>query len=186
MNIVNYSSRVPNNYQLNELIYPVNNLIYPKIIDNNLIYTYENESMVLINHVFNHLKLLTSYYPNFDSWLENKVFMGLYKNERQIILEWREDLLAGIAIVKNDGFEKKICCLRVQPEFQNKGLGIKLFEKSMSLLETDKPLLSISDNHVNLDNYLKIFQYFGFKQSAIYPDLYMKNATELAFNGLLD
>ena len=145
----------------------------------------ENDHIKLINYVFDKLNSLNNYYPNFKFWLDEKVFPGLYTNERKILLDWQNNHLASIAIIKNDGNEKKICCLRVQPEFQNKGRGIKVFEKSMLMLETNKPLLSISNNHKDLNSFLKIFNYFNFEKTAIYKDLYIQGSSEISFNGIL-
>lgn len=82
-----------------------------------------------------------------------------------------------------DRSERKICCLRVLPEYQNRGIGVKLFIRSMDRLETDKPLLSISSN--NLNRFKNIMDYFNFKQYQHYPDLYRKNSEEISYNGYL-
>ena len=69
------------------------------------------------------------------------------------------------------------------PEFQNKGIGIKLFQKSFDALETEKPLLSVSER--KLSEFEKIFNYFGFVQTEKYSDLYKKNMIEISYNGYL-
>ena len=80
--------------------------------------------------------------------------------------------------------EKKICCLRVLPKFQNRGIGIKMFIKSMEILDTDKPLLSISEN--NILKFKKIMDYFNFKQYEKYLGLYKENTKEISYNGYLE
>lgn len=118
-------------------------------------------------------------------------------NERSTVLtrrvegvEERYPLLnepgSSIAIEQSEtpsGNERKICCLRVLPEYQNLGIGVKLFIRSMERLETDKPLLSISSN--NLNRFKNIMDYFNFKQYQHYPDLYRKNSEEISYNGYL-
>jgi hypothetical protein len=143
----------------------------------------ENIALPLINHVFTNLNMLSEQYPNFRNWLERKVFTGLYDGTRSILLEWRDGKIAGLAILKNEVEEKKLCCLRIMPEFQNKGIGIKLFQKSFDALETEKPLLSVSER--KLSEFEKIFNYFGFVQTEKYSDLYKKNMIEISYNGYL-
>lgn len=118
-------------------------------------------------------------------------------SERSTVLTRREDgveerypllneLGSSIAIEQSEtpsGNERKICCLRVLPEYQNLGIGVKLFIRSMERLETDKPLLSISGN--NLDRFKNIMDYFNFEQYQHYPDLYRKNSEEISYNGYL-
>lgn len=124
-------------------------------------------------------------YPQFNDWFQNKVIYGLYKNEREIILKWRNNKIAGISIIKNNNIEneKKICCLRVNEEFQNKGLGIFLFKESMERLETEKPLLSINENKIFLFN--DIFNYFKYEKVKEYNGIYLPNEKEISYNGIL-
>jgi hypothetical protein len=104
-------------------------------------------------------------------------------NERSTVLN---EPGSSIAIEQSEtpsGNERKICCLRVLPEYQNRGIGVKLFIRSMDRLETDKPLLSISSN--NLNRFKNIMDYLNFKQYQHYPDLYRKNSEEISYNGYL-
>lgn len=109
-------------------------------------------------------------------------------NERSTVLTRREGGVEERYPLLNElgssiANERKICCLRVLPEYQNLGIGVKLFIRSMERLETDKPLLSISGN--NLDRFKNIMDYFNFKQYQHYPDLYRKNSEEISYNGYL-
>ncbi|WP_107858188.1 GNAT family N-acetyltransferase [Neisseria subflava] len=153
------------------------------LIDFESVLKQENMMLPLINHVFINLIMLSEQYPNFGNWLERKVFTGLYDGTRSILLEWRDGKIAGLAILKNEIEEKKLCCLRIMPEFQNKGIGIKLFQRSFAELGTEKPLLSVSEQ--KLSEFEKIFNYFGFVQTEKYFDLYKQNTIEISYNGYL-
>jgi len=118
------------------------NIIEVPLINFELVLKQENMALLFINHVFTNLSMLSEQYPDFRNWLEKKVFTGLYDGTRSILLEWRDGKIAGLAILKNEIEEKKLCCLRIMPEFQNKGIGIKLFQRSFAELGTEKPLLS--------------------------------------------
>lgn len=131
------------------------------------------------NNVYLNLKEATLYYPDFKNWFYSKVIPGVLLGERKIILEARENNIAGIAIV-NKGCEKKLATLRVGEFYKNKGLGIKLFEKSFEELRTDKPFLTVSEE--KYPEFKKIFRYYGFKLTNIHYDLYRKNKKEYFFN----
>lgn len=133
--------------------------------------------------LINTLGDLRLFYPEFNSWISNVVIPGIIAGERSIILEYRQDDLAGLAILKDSLAEKKLCCLQVMPKFQGSGIGLSLFEKSFELLNTKNPLLSISEEQKN--NFLKIFKYYGFELGEAYHQYYRPLKTEISFNGLL-
>lgn len=137
----------------------------------------------LIEYVFTFIKSLTTTYPLMESWGYDKVYHGIQDGTRSILLEWRDSKLAGVAILKNDELEKKICCLRIGEEYQNLGLGVRLFKRSFEELGTDKPLLSVSE--IALPRFKKIFDHFGFVKTETYPDKYVKGINEISFNGYL-
>lgn len=137
----------------------------------------------LIEYVFAFIKSMTTTYPSIEGWGYDKVRTGLMNGTRSILLEWRDSKLAGVAILKNDGLEKKICCLRIVEEYQNLGMGVRLFKRSFEELGTDKPLLSVSETV--LPKFKKIFDHFGFVKTETYPDKYIKGISEISFNGYL-
>lgn len=128
-------------------------------------------------------KFLSASYPSFDNWLLQKVVPGISTGERTVVIEYRSSTPVGILIVKHTAEERKLCTLRVRPHFENKGLGLKLFEAAFELLETDRPLLSVSET--TLPKFSKVFDHFGFSQEASYEGVYLPREVELAFNGLL-
>lgn len=134
--------------------------------------------------VVSHVSILRDCYPEFDLWLEGKVVPGLFSGDRAMLVEYRRGQLAGFAIVKDDGIEKKLCCLRVLDGFQNTGLGLRLFDRAFDELNTEKPLLSVAEER--LEAFQKIFDYYGFEFSQEYRGRYRVGRTEYAFNGILD
>ena len=58
-----------------------------------------------------------------------------------IIAEYRGQI-TGVAILKDELGEKKICTLRVRRGFQNQGTGRKLMELAFARLNTQKPFIS--------------------------------------------
>lgn len=75
---------------------------------------------------------------------------------------------------------KKLCTLRVVENYQNKGIGIRLFEKSFETLNTRKPLLSVSEE--KLPSFKRIFDCYGFKLTSIKDGYYRPNKKEYFYN----
>lgn len=134
--------------------------------------------------IMQHLYELSDYYPEFNHWLDHKVIPGLISGERSILLEHRRGQLAGLAIVKDDSVEQKLCCLRVLPKFQGTGIGLKLFEKSFEALNNSAPLLSIAEEQRHV--FEKLFKYYGFELAKKYHSYYRPRKDELSFNGLIE
>jgi hypothetical protein len=137
--------------------------------------------------IYSNLFDLNLVYPCFQEWFVAKVIPGAKYGSREFILSISKNHeLTGIAILKNDvsNDEKKICTIKVMPNFLNAGVGIKLFERSMEILNTDKPLATVSSERILQFN--KIFKYFGYKFYEKYEGLYLPNSTEYSFNGYLD
>lgn len=130
-----------------------------------------------------HLIHLSSFYPSFAQWYDLKVVPGLKRGDRTLVLRLVDGQLGGIAITKDDGTEKKLCCLRVLPHLSGSGLGLRLFNDAFEVLETEKPLLSVSDEQ--LLKFHRIFDHFGFVRGRKYGDLYRIGSVEHSYNGQL-
>jgi len=144
-------------------------LIEPEKVDMALYYKF----------IFTHLRNANQYYPNFQAWFFGKVVPEIESGKRQLLIEHRSNQAAGIAIVKLN-CEKKLCTLRISDQFQNRGVGIRLFERCFDVLETDKPFLTVSEE--KLPEFQRIFDYYGFEVSSIRKDLYRKGKNEHFFN----
>lgn len=127
---------------------------------------------------------LRSSYPLFDAWFASKVLPGIRTGERTLLIEERNSVAVGLLILKHTSSEKKLCTLRVRPHFESKGLGVRLFQTAFQFLETERPLLSVSEPVA--PRFQRLFQYFGFAQEAVYQGRYIPLVHELAYNGLLD
>lgn len=127
---------------------------------------------------------LSSSYPRFDEWFASKVIPGIYAGERTLLIELRDSAAVGLLILKHTDDEKKLCTLRIRPHYESKGLGVRMFQTAFELLETERPLLSISKPSIS--KFERLFNYFGFEQEAMYQGRYMPNVNEFAYNGLLE
>jgi len=123
-------------------------------------------------------------YPSFDSWLFDKVVPGVVCGERTVLIEVRAMEVAGFMILKHSKLEKKLCTLRVRPQYESRGMGVRLFNAAFEILDTEFPLLSVSEKA--MPKFEPLFKYFGFSQEATYEDRYLPRVRELSYNGLLD
>ncbi|RXJ77207.1 N-acetyltransferase [Arcobacter sp. F155] len=144
--------------------------------------------MTLKSHtqIKNYERLLVdieSFYPNFKTWYSTKVIPGIINDTREILTEYREDTLVGIAIIKKEKQEQKICTIKIIPEYQNRGIGVKLFKRALNKLSTDKPFVTVPEERFH--EFHKIFIHFGFKLTEVKTGYYRKGKKEYIYNGSL-
>lgn len=140
--------------------------------------------ITFLQSVADDIQFLRASYPRFDEWLLGKVIPGIYSGERTALIEQRDSVVAGLLIVKHTDLERKLCTLRIRPPFESQGLGVRLFETAFDLLETDRPLLSVSET--SKPKFSRLFDHFGFAQEAVYEGRYLPRVDEFSYNGLLD
>lgn len=139
---------------------------------------------IYYNRIYRFLNKLVFEYRGFNNWycslfLENAEL----KSIREIIV--CEDLfhIAGVAIIKNDLKEKKICTLRVAKNFQHQGVGHNLIEMCINQLETNTPMITLHKNKLN--QFEKLLTYYNFELEQTKKHYYGIFNTELVFNGSL-
>lgn len=129
----------------------------------------------------NILKSLNNYYPNFDYWFWNKVVPDSLNKDGEIIIALKQNIIVGVSIIKNNSQEKKLRCLRIKDEYQNKGYGLYLIDESLKRLNEDKPILTVSEDM--FPSYARIFiNRYNFEMTYVHKNLYQKNKLEYEFN----
>lgn len=159
-----------------------------RIIDNKLYFKYSElppEQMSLYyTQIRKFVKKLIFEYTDFRKWFLELFQKGaVLKEGREILLCECDYQLAGIAILKNDGNEKKICTLRVAKTFQRNGIGQNLMELSFEWLNEDKPLITIHDS--KRQEFKKLFERYDFQLEEERKGYYRLFSTELVYNGVL-
>lgn len=129
--------------------------------------------------IYKQLESANIFYPQFNKWYFQKVVPDDIFGRRSIITEMRDGEIAGVAIIKLSE-EFKLSTLKVSDNYVNSGIGLKLFEKSFTLLDTDKPFLTVSED--KLVEFKKLFKYYNFKLTSVHPNLYRNNKKEYFFN----
>lgn len=131
--------------------------------------------------VFGLLSSAKSFYPDFEDWFYGKVLTGIDCGERRILREYSSDgCLAGIAILKITPEESKLCNLTILPEFQNRGFGVRLFDRVFTELDTKKPFLTVSEEKYT--EFKRLFDYYEFKVTDVKDSLYRSGKVEYFLN----
>lgn len=136
-----------------------------------------------VNRVFFFLHNLEAEYNGFREWYWNKVVPAVAKGSKEIIVAEYEKKIIGVAIIKDEWDEKKICTLRVREGCRSQGIGRRLMELAFARLNTQTPLITVSS--MRIAQFKRIFDYYGFIQSAYYEDYYGRGKAEICFNGCL-
>lgn len=124
---------------------------------------------------------LENYYPDFNYWFINKCVPGILIGDDSLIVAKEHDQLIGVVLGKKDIKETKLRCIRVLPEYQNKGIGIHLIEKMLYKLDDDKPHCTVSEEM--LHQFSRPFiNLFNFNLSKVDKGLYRENKLEYIFN----
>lgn len=139
-----------------------------------------------IDSIFSELSFLRTEYPEFYSWFYDKVVPGLSNGSREVFIAQTTlsfGKVNGVLILKNTNFEKKICTLYVDKESRMNGFGQKFMNIAFNELNTDKPLITVSDNRLN--DFDRLLNKFNFESVDALPNYYANNHTEFTFNGHL-
>lgn len=130
---------------------------------------------------FPFIQTLDSYYPDISNWYVNNVVPNTVVGNDIVLLNFNNNTLTGIAVGKNGLNEKKLRCVRIHPDYQNSGLGLRLIEEMFQLLETDKPHCTVCEEMIHLYSRPFINRY-GFMLNSVHKGLYRKNKLEYSFN----
>lgn len=124
---------------------------------------------------------LTELYPGFRDWYINKVIPGLVMSNDLLIVARDNGRLIGVSLGKKSEDETKLRCVRVLPEYQNKGVGLHLIERQLVQLGDDKPHCTVAEEMFHM--YSRAFvNHFGFDLTKVEKGMYRPNKLEYIFN----
>lgn len=157
-----------------------------KVIDNRKYFLYSDLShelkTIYYGEIYRFLNRLVFEYQGFAEWYRNLYLAsGELKTNREIIICEEAFAIVGIAIIKNDVTEKKICTLRVAKSYQHKGIGHRLVELCFEQLSTEKPMITLHKNKLN--QFEKLLSDYDFELKQTQKHYYSIFSTELVFNG---
>lgn len=135
-------------------------------------------SIDAVKDILNDIKDL---YPNFDNWLvfkfqKSNIELGF----RNIIVARTPAGIVGIALLKKQQKERKICTFFVSPSYRCQGIGSQLMRLSLDWLDTDKPLITVSEERKS--SLEPILHKFNFCHSRTVLGYYRDNKLEYFYN----
>lgn len=129
----------------------------------------------------NLLNGLEQLYPEFEYWYTNKAMPDILLGNTKLILAKDNGIVVGVGIGKKDEEETKLRCIRVAPEYKNKGIGIRLIERSLRLLDCDKPVCTVAEEMMH-DFSRAFVNEFQFDLTRVEKGLYRRGKLEYVFN----
>lgn len=121
-------------------------------------------------------------YPEHFNWYWSKTVPAVLKGTREILICTVNQEVAGVAFLKKEDGEKKICTFLVLESYRKMGVGTELLKKAFDFLGTTKPLITIADYKLKM--FEGIIQKYGWQQTQILNEGYYNNTSrEIVFNG---
>ncbi|HAS8156264.1 TPA: GNAT family N-acetyltransferase [Vibrio vulnificus] len=121
-----------------------------------------------------------AFYPNFFDWIDRKFIPGLINGEREIVIISERGNLLGYSALKKTHKENKICTLYVKGFARNSGIGTILLNVSKIRLNEDRPLITVSEDRIEL--FESMFNKNNFKLVNSINNLYLDGKKEYVFN----
>lgn len=121
-------------------------------------------------------------YPKHFNWYWEKTVPAVLNGTREILVCVIDKKIAGVAFLKKEDGESKICTFLVLEEYRGRGIATLLIEESFKFLETTKPLISLAG--YKLEMFKRIIEKYEWKHTQTLPVGYYNNSyEELVYNG---
>lgn len=144
----------------------------------------EEKFLKIADEIYLLTEHLDKSYPDYKIWFYNKQIKGCIDLNRNIIfVRNNEGKIIGISSLKKTNEEKKICTLFILEPYRNRGIKNLLLNKSFLYLETEKPLITISEEKLNI--FQKTIEEYHWRLTEIVEGIYRNNSKEFCFNGSL-
>lgn len=138
-------------------------------------------SMTAAFQVLPFIATLDRFYPDVSYWYVNQVVPGLMTGNDKLLIARDGNHIAGVALGKSTSEETKLRCVRVHPDYQGSGIGIKLIDNMIDLLEHDRPTVTVSEELIH--HYSRIFvNRYNFKLNHVSKGQYRSGKLEYLFN----
>lgn len=146
----------------------------------------KEELITICDKLYQMTDFICEDYPKHKSWYYQKHLPATFIQDsgRDIIFVYDEDKnICGTSFVKEDDKEKKICTLYVDKKARGLGVGTKLVEKSMEILDTTKPMITIAE--YKLPMFKRLIEKYDWEKTEEVSGIYNDRYKELVYNGFL-
>lgn len=147
----------------------------------------EEEIIRICNKLYDMTNSILEDYPKHKTWFYKKQLPETLdeNGRRDIIFAVDENnKLLGTSFIKDSDKEKKICTIFVVPNERRRGIGTKLVEKSMQILGTTKPTITLAEYKYPM--FEKLIKKYGWVQTDSIIGLYNDSFSELVYNGSIE
>lgn len=121
-------------------------------------------------------------YPNHFNWYWSKTVPAVLKGTREILVCTVEREIAGVAFLKREDGEKKICTFLVLENYRRMGVSTELLKRVFDFLGTTKPLITIADYKLKM--FEGIIKKYEWQQTQVLNEGYYNSISrEIVFNG---
>ena len=130
---------------------------------------------------FPFIRSLDRMYPDIAYWYINSVVPNIASGRDILLLAKEGSTIHGVALGKRAADEVKLRCVRVTPAARNTGLGVRLIDRMLALLEVETPSCSVAEELIHQYSRLFINRY-GFRLSNVTKGQYRARKLEYHFN----
>lgn len=141
----------------------------------------------LATQIYQVTSFLSKDYPNYKEWFFHKQLPGIITNKRNILFirnPLNHDEIIGVANLKKDEQEVKICTIYINENYRHQNYGTILIDVAIEWLQTTKPFITIAD--YKLDLFTPFIRKYNWQLTETVQGLYNSNSNELCFNGSLE
>jgi GNAT superfamily N-acetyltransferase len=121
-------------------------------------------------------------YPGFRLWFARKVVPGCVEGSRAILttVDEKSKEISGIAILKRDLHEQKVCTLFVHPDHTGRGNGARLLAEGLMWLGNSRPIITVGEKRYGV--FSRLLDRHGFELTSKVYGLYRSDEAEYVFN----
>lgn len=123
-------------------------------------------------------------YPKHFEWYWAKEIPRVFNGTGEVIICTVGNKVAGVAFLKKDDTESKICTFFVVESYRGKHIATKMLEQAYKYLGTTKPLITIADYKLPMfENIIKKYRWE--LTQTMEKGYYNNTSCELVYNGKL-
>ncbi len=123
-------------------------------------------------------------YPKHFEWYWTKEIPRVFNSTGEVVICTINNNVAGVAFLKKDNTESKICTFLVVEEYRGKHVATNMLEQAFRYLGTTKPLITIADYKIEM--FKNIIRKYDWKLTQIMSEGYYNNTSrEFVYNGKL-
>lgn len=123
-------------------------------------------------------------YPKHFEWYWTKEIPRVFNGTGEIVICSINKHVAGVAFLKKDNSESKICTFLVVDGYRGKNIATKMLEQAFKYLDTTKPLISIADYKIPMFEHI-IRKYNWELTQTMNMGYYNNTSREMVYNGKL-